>query len=258
MYLSVSLTQLTMASSVYDTLWWSSYLDFILLRISKVVSESGGFTRTFWNLLSRVSSLVVASTIIFWNLLSSAPSFSMCCLYSLSVVAPIHWISPLAKGGLNILEASREPDAPPAPTIVWISSIKMMTFGLAFSSSRIALILSSNWPLYLVPATREPRSRVSTLLLSNVLETFLCTIFRASPSAIADLPTPGSPIRTGLFFFLLDRIWDTLSISSSLPIIGSSWPFEAISVKSLEYESRTGVLPGVLFLLGWTSSISSS
>jgi len=47
-------------------------------------------------------------------------------------------------------------------------------------------------------------------------------ILSASPSAIADFPTPGSPIRTGLFFFLLARICETLSISSSLPTIGSN------------------------------------
>ena len=34
----------------------------------------------------------------------------------------------------------------------------------------------------------------------------LLTILRASPSAIAVLPTPGSPIRIGLFFVLLEII----------------------------------------------------
>ena len=53
--------------------------------------------------------------------------FSMCWRYSSSVVAPMHWISPLAKAGLNILEASKEPLAPPAPTMVWISSMNRMT-----------------------------------------------------------------------------------------------------------------------------------
>ena len=107
----------------------------------------------------------------------------------------------------------------------------------------IAFILSSNCPLYFVPATTELRSRAKILLLRRFLETFLFIIFRASPSAIADLPTPGSPIRTGLFFFLLDSIWETLSISSSLPIIGSSISLFASSVKSLEWDSSIGVLP---------------
>ena len=109
-----------------------------------------------------------------------------------------------------------------------------MTSLLFLSSSNIALILSSNCPLYFVPATREPRSNVRTLLFNNPLDTLRWIIRRASPSAIADLPTPGSPINTGLFFFLRERICDTLSISSSLPIIGSNSPLDAISVRSLE------------------------
>ena len=39
------------------------------------------------------------------------------------------------------------------------------------------------------------------------------TIRCASPSAMAVLPTPGSPMRTGLFLFLRDRIWITRLIS---------------------------------------------
>ena len=53
----------------------------------------------------------------------------------------------------------------------------------------------------------------------------------AKPSAIAVLPTPGSPIKIGLFFVLLDRTCITLLISSSLPITGSNKPFVAFSVK---------------------------
>ena len=169
----------------------------------------------------------------------------MYCLYSLSVVAPTHWNSPLARAGLTILEASRDPDDPPAPTKVWSSSIKTMTSGFLFNSSMIAFILSSNCPLYLVPATIDPMSRLTTLLLSRFLETFLWIILKASPSAIADLPTPGSPIRTGLFFFLLARIWETLSISESLPTIGSNFPLFARSVRSLLKESNAGVFDDV-------------
>ena len=145
-YLSVNLTHASIAESVYFTLWWSSYLSLILVKISIV------------------SLILVGSTIIFWNLLSRAPSFSIYFLYSSSVVAPMHWISPLASAGLNILDASKLPIAPPAPTIVWISSINKIT-SLFFSSSFItAFILSSNWPLYFVPATKLARSSVITLL----------------------------------------------------------------------------------------------
>ena len=223
-YLSVKFTQAFIASSEYLTLWWSSYLCFILFRISIV------------------SSIDVGSTIIFWNLLSRAPSFSIYFLYSSRVVAPIHWISPLANAGLNMLDASKLPIAPPAPTIVWISSMNKI-ISLFFSISFItAFILSSNCPLYFVPATTLAKSRDMTLLLYSNLETFLSTILKANPSAIADLPTPGSPISKGLFFFLLLKIWDTLSISLFLPIIGSSFPSEAYNVKSLPKLSSTGVL----------------
>jgi hypothetical protein len=46
----------------------------------------------------------------------------------------------------------------------------------------------------------------------------------ARPSAIAVLPTPGSPISTGLFFLRRDSTWMTRSISFSRPITGSSLP----------------------------------
>ena len=222
-YLSVNFTHASIASSVYFTLWWSSYFDLISCRI--------------WI----VSPTDVGSTIIFWNLLSRAPSFSMYFLYSSNVVAPIHWISPLARAGLNIFDASRLPMAPPAPTIVCISSINKI-ISLFFSISFItAFILSSNWPLYLVPATTLAKSNEITLLLYNSLETFLSTILSANPSAIADFPTPGSPISKGLFFFLLLKICETLSISLCLPIIGSSLPSDAKRVKSLPKLSKTGV-----------------
>ena len=67
------------------------------------------------------------------------------------------------------------------------------------------------------------------------------TIFCANPSTAAVLPTPGSPIKHGLFLVLLDKIWITLSISSFLPIIGSSLPSSAFCVKSLPNWFNVGV-----------------
>ena len=237
-YLFVKWTHALTASSVYTTLWWSSYLYLIFIRISIVSLTEEGWT------------------IIFWNLLSSAPSFSMCCLYSFNVVAPIHCNSPLAKAGLNMLDASSDPDAPPAPTSVCISSIKRI-ISLFFSNSVIILFnLSSNWPLYLVPATIAARSSIIILLLNKFLDTFFSTILRAKPSAIADFPTPGSPTRIGLFFFLLLNICETLSISLCLPTIGSNFPSLAYKVKSLPKLSKTGVFVlGAVFLLWGGSSV---
>ena len=185
---------------------------------------------------------------IFWNLLSSAPSFSIEFLYSSRVVAPIHCMVPLARAGLNIFEASRLPVAPPAPTMVWISSIKRIISEFFSNSFMTAFILSSNCPLYLVPATKLARSNEIILLLYNTLDTFFFIILIARPSAIADFPTPGSPISNGLFFFLLLSIWETLWISTSLPMIGSSSSFSAIDVRSFPKLSRTGVLDFLLDL----------
>ena len=114
---------------------------------------------------------------------------------------------------------------------------------LFFSSSFMrAFMRSSNCPLYLVPATRLAKSRVTTRLSYKIRDTLRCTIRRASPSAMADLPTPGSPISSGLFFLRLLKICDTLCISASRPTTGSSFPRSAISVRSLPKLSNTGVL----------------
>ena len=50
------------------------------------------------------------------------------------------------------------------------------------------------------------------------------TIRWASPSTMAVLPTPGSPISTGLFLVRRDSTCITRRISSSRPITGSSFP----------------------------------
>ena len=151
-------------------------------------------------------------------------------------------ISPRASAGFTILEASSEPLAPPAPIMVWISSINKMISGFFSISCITAFMRSSNCPLYLVPATKEARSRETMRLLKRMRETFLWTMRKARPSAIADLPTPGSPIRMGLFFLRRDKIWLTRSISFSRPTMGSSLPSSAILVRSRPKLSRTGVL----------------
>ena len=97
---------------------------------------------------------------------------------------------------------------------------------------------SSNSPRYLVPATRAPRSRATISLLLRPSGTSPSTMRRASPSTIAVLPTPGSPIRTGLFLVRRERTWITRRISSSRPITGSSLPRRAISVRLRAYFSK--------------------
>ena len=60
---------------------------------------------------------------------------------------------------------------------------------------------------------------------------------RARPSTIAVLPTPGSPMSTGLFLVRRDSTWMTRRISSSRPMTGSIFPARASSVRSRPYFS---------------------
>ena len=64
------------------------------------------------------------------------------------------------------------------------------------------------------------------------------TIRCASPSMAAVLPTPGSPMRTGLFLVLRERIRIIFRISISRPITGSSFWFFAFSTRSSPYLFR--------------------
>jgi hypothetical protein len=59
----------------------------------------------------------------------------------------------------------------------------------------------------------------------------LVEIRLARPSTTAVLPTPGSPIRTGLFFCRRERICITRSISVWRPTTGSSFPSVAALVR---------------------------
>ena len=111
--------------------------------------------------------------------------------------------------------------------------------------------LSSNCPLYFVPAISAPRSRDTMRFPMRFSGTSPRIIFCERPSTIAVLPTPGSPIITGLFFILLPSIWSTRSISSSLPITGSSLPSFAIWVRSLPNSSRAGVELLSFIVCGW-------
>ena len=98
---------------------------------------------------------------------------------------------------------------------------------------------SSNSPRYLAPATKLAISSSHIVLSFKLLGTSPLTILRASPSTIAVLPTPGSPISTGLFLVLRDKILVILLISSSLPITGSIFPFFTSSMILRPYFSKT-------------------
>ena len=110
-----------------------------------------------------------------------------------------------------------------------ISPFDSFTFFNTFSS------LSSNSPRYLAPEISDAKSSSQIVLFFNDDGTSPFTILKASPSTIAVLPTPGSPINTGLFLVLLVNILVIERISSSLPITGSIFPFLAYSTMSLPY-----------------------
>ena len=147
MYLLEKVAALTSALSVILTPWKTSYLSLSPLKIEIVSSTVGSSTSTGWNRLSR------------------AASFSIYLRYSSRVVAPMQCSSPLASIGFSMLPASIAPSVLPAPTIRCSSSMNMMILPSDFlTSSRTALSLSSNSPLYLAPATRAPISNEKSCL----------------------------------------------------------------------------------------------
>ena len=125
--------------------------------------------------------------------------------------------------------------------MVCISSMKRMTLGFFCNSLMMECRRSSNWPRYLVPATTPDMSSMMTRLSKSTRDTFFCVMRKASPSTMALLPTPGSPMSTGLFFFLRLRICATRSISCSRPTTGSRRPSAAARVMSVPNLSNTGV-----------------
>ena len=132
-----------------------------------------------------------------------------------------------------MLPASIAPSVLPAPTIVCNSSIKRMISPSEFLiSSNTAFKRSSNSPRYFAPATNAPISRAKSFLSFSPSGTSPRTIRCARPSTAAVLPTPGSPISTGLFFVLRDKIRTTFRISASLPMTGSSFCSRARSTMS--------------------------
>src|SRR5450759_802523 len=165
-----------------------------------------------------VSSTVGSPTNTCWKRRPRAASFSIRCRYSVSVVAPTIRSSPRASIGFSMLPASIAPSAAPAPTTVCSSSMKVTTSpALSLISDSTALSRSSNSPRYLAPATIAPRSSATNRLLRRDSGTSPATIRWANPSTTAVLPTPGSPISTGLFLVRRDSTCTTRRVTSEDP-----------------------------------------
>ena len=98
---------------------------------------------------------------------------------------------------------------------------------------------SSNSPRYFAPATIEASDKEMTFLSCSMYGTEPSTMRCASPSAMAVLPTPGSPKRIGLFFVRRARIWMTRWISLSRPMTGSMRSSLAMSLRLRPYFLRS-------------------
>ena len=187
--------------------------------------------------ICRVCSGLVGSTSTRWKRRSRAVSLSMLVRYSSKVVAPMVCSSPRARAGLRMLAVSRLPCVEPAPTIVWISSMKRIVSRERRNSSSSCCMRSSNSPRNFVPATSDETSSEKIRLSAIVQGTSPRAMRRASPSTTALLPTPASPIRIGLFFRRRERICTTRSISASRPTTGSMRPSRASCVRSVPKRS---------------------
>mmetsp|Transcript_2532 Transcript_2532/g.5352 ORF Transcript_2532/g.5352 Transcript_2532/m.5352 type:complete len:275 (+) Transcript_2532:234-1058(+) len=199
------------------TPWWAWYLSLIPRKMVRLSTGLGSGTK------------------MGWNLRASAASFSIC-LYSESVVAPTQDKSPRASCGFKIEAASIEPEASPAPITMCSSSMKRITCPAESETSlSTALSRSSNSPLYLAPATSAPTSSAITRFLRIDSGTSPSAMRCANPSTTAVLPTPGSPIRTGLFFRRRESTCTVRLISSSRPSTGSSFAARASAVRSVPY-----------------------
>ena len=200
-----------------------------------------------------VSSTLGSPTNTGWKRRASAASFSTCLRYSSSVVAPTQCSSPRASSGLSRLEASIAPSALAGADqrVHLVDEQDDLALGAARSPSARAFSRSSNSPRYLAPATIAPRSSAISRLPFSASGTSPLTMRRASPSTIAVLPTPGSPISTGLFLVRRASTWMVRRISSSRPITGSSLPSRASAVTSRAYFFSASKLASAFWLVTW-------
>src|SRR5881296_2747669 len=89
--------------------------------------------------------------------------------YSSSVVAPIVRNSPRASIGLSMFDASTEPSAAPAPTMVCSSSMKRMIWPCeSVTSFKNAFSRSSNSPRNFAPDHRADVHRDNALLFQRI------------------------------------------------------------------------------------------
>ncbi len=146
--------------------------------------------------------------------------------------------------------ASIAPSVFPAPTIVCSSSMnKRICPSASLTSFKTACSRSSNSPRYFAPATSALMSKLNNCLFFRLSGTSPRTIRCASPSTIAVFPTPGSPIKTGLFFVFRLKIRMTRRISSSRPMTGSVFPDRKSATRSRPYFFSTSNVSSGFFVV---------
>ncbi len=142
------------------------------------------------------------------------------------------------------------PSVLPAPTMVCSSSMNKRMRPSDFSTSAsTAFRRSSNSPRYLAPAMSAPMSRANRALFFRPSGTSCLRMRWARPSTMAVLPTPASPMSTGLFLVRRDRMRMQRRISSSRPMTGSRRPARASSTRSRPYFLRASYVPSGLSLV---------
>ncbi|MCY1509446.1 hypothetical protein D9M68_437890 [compost metagenome] len=182
---------------------------------------------------------VGSCTWMVWKRRVSAGSFSMYFLYSDHVVAPMVRSRPRASAGLSRLAASPVPAVPPAPTSVCTSSTNStMGLGLFSTSSITWRRRCSNSPFTPAPACSSVGSSTHSDTSFSEGGTSPAARREARPSTTAVLPTPASPVSSGLFWRRRMRMSTIWRISSSRPYTGSSSPARALAVRSLAYLAR--------------------
>ena len=186
-----------------------------------------------------VSSTVGSSTKTGWKRRSRAASFSMCLRYSSSVVAPMrvqlaagqHRLEQVGgvHGALGRAGADDGVQLVDEEDDLAVGVLDLLEHGLEALLELAAELGAGDERAQveghdrLVRAGRRARRRA--------------TMRWARPSTMAVLPTPGSPMSTGLFLVRRLSTWMTRRISSSRPMTGSSLPSRAASVRSPPYFS---------------------
>ena len=93
-------------------------------------------------------------------------------------------------------------------------------------------------PQLLLISTQLPQQRHTGLIVVIISGTSLEYMRCAMPSAMADLPTPGSPINTGFFLAWRDRMTMARRISLSRPMTVSIFPSAALALKLMYFRER--------------------